>query len=193
MSPMFRSTWRTGQRLAVIGMVLLLAACASVPRPAVEAPTPSAPPYEVWNRVLQKYVDAEGRVNFTAVARDRGDLDRFVAWVYDNGPENQPSLFASKEAQLAYHINAYNALAMHKVLERGIPRTLAGLRKVSFFYLGPVTVGAKPITLYKYENEVVRKLNDARMHVALNCMSVGCPKLPREAFLPERLNEQLDR
>jgi len=29
--------------------------------------------------------------------------------------------------------------------------------------------------------------------VALNCMSIGCPRLPREAFTPERLNEQLDR
>lgn len=193
MSTMFLSTWRTGQRLVVVGMVLLLAACASVPRPAVEAPSAAAPPYDAWNRVLEKYVDAEGRVNFAGVAKDRADLDRFVAWIYDNGPKNQPSLFATKEAQLAYHINAYNALAMHKVLERGIPRTLAGLRKVSFFFLGPVTVGTEPITLYKYENEVVRKLKDARMHVALNCMSVSCPRLPREAFTPERLNEQLDR
>jgi hypothetical protein len=190
---MFRSTWRTGQRLAVIGMVLLLAACASVPRPTVEAPSAAAPPYDAWNRVLEKYVDAEGRVNFVGVSKDRADLDRFVAWVYDNGPENQPGLFATQEAKLAYHINAYNALAMHKVLERGIPRTLAGLRKVSFFFLGKVQVGTQPITLYQYENDVVRKLNDPRMHVALNCMSVGCPRLPREAFTPERLNEQLDR
>lgn len=193
MSPTFRSISRSGRHLAMIGVVLLLAACASVPRPAVEAPSPSAPPYDVWNRVLQKYVDAEGRVNFAGVAKDRADLDRFVAWVYDNGPENQPGLFATQEAKLAYHINAYNALAMHKVLERGIPQTLAGLRKVSFFYLGKVQVGMQPISLYKYENAVVRKLNDPRMHVALNCMSVGCPRLPREAFTPERLNEQLDR
>lgn len=198
MSSIFRSTWRTGRRLAVIGMVSLLAACASVPRPAVEAPTASAPPYEVWTRVLQKYVDDEGRVNFTGVAKDRADLDRFVAWVYDNGPNNQPNLFPTKEAQLAYHINAYNALAMHKVIDRGIPKSLGGsglgaLRTVRFFFVGKVQVGGEPITLRKYENEVVRKLNDARMHVALNCMSIGCPRLPREAFLPEKLNEQLDR
>jgi hypothetical protein len=56
-----------------------------------------------------------------------------------------------------------------------------------------VQVGARPITLYKYENDVIRKLNDARLHVALNCMSIGCPRLPREAFTAERVNEQLDR
>lgn len=31
------------------------------------------------------------------------------------------------------------------------------------------------------------------MHVALNCMSVSCPRLPREPFLPERVDEQLER
>jgi hypothetical protein len=192
-SMLIGSTWRAGHRLAVVAMMLLLAACAAVPRPAVEAPAATSPPYDAWERVLQKYVDEEGRVDFAGVGKDRADLDRFVAWVYDNGPQNQPSLFATKEAQLAYHINAYNALAMHKVLERGIPKTLAGFRKVSFFFLGKVQVGAEPITLYKYENEVVRKLKDARMHVALNCMSVGCPRLPRDAFRPERLEQQLDR
>jgi len=47
MSSTFRSTWRAGQRLAVIGIVLLLAACASVPRPAVQATAATSPPYDV--------------------------------------------------------------------------------------------------------------------------------------------------
>jgi Protein of unknown function, DUF547 len=194
MSQIFGSSaWRTGRRLAVLGMVLLLAACASVPRPTIQAQPPAAPPYDAWQRVLEKYVDEQGRVNFAGVKNDRADLDRFVAWVYDYSPQNQPNLFPTPAHVLAYHINAYNALALHKVLERDIPRTLAGLRKVSFFFLGKVEVGNEPITLYKYENDVVRKLQDPRMHVALNCMSVSCPRLPREAFLPERLDEQLDR
>jgi hypothetical protein len=159
----------------------------------MEAPSAAAPPYDAWQRVLEKYVDDQGRVNFAGVKNDRADLDRFVAWVYDYSPQNQPSLFPTQAHVLAYHINAYNALALHKVLERDIPQTLAGLRKVSFFFLGKVRVGNEPITLYKYENDVVRKIQDPRMHVALNCMSVSCPRLPREAFLPERLDEQLNR
>jgi hypothetical protein len=174
-------------------MLLLLTACASVPRPSVPAAVGSAPPYDVWGRVLDRFVDPQGRVDFLGVSRDRADLDRFVAWVYDNSPNNQPALFPTKADVLAYHLNAYNALAMHKVLEKGIPPTLTGLRKVRFFYFGKVTVGGDPMTLYAYENKVIRKLADPRMHVALNCMSVGCPHLPREPFLPERLDEQLNR
>jgi hypothetical protein len=180
-------------RLLLLLPALALAACASVPRPRVDSQPAAPPPYEVWGRVLSQHVDDKGRVNFAAVARDRGDLDRFVGWVYDHGPARDPAAYPSNQHVLAYHLNAYNALAMHKVLEKGIPKTLAGARKVTFFYFGKVQVAGERITLYNYENEVIRKLRDPRMHVALNCMSVGCPHLPREPFVAERLDEQLDR
>lgn len=179
--------------LASLLAILLLAGCASVSRP-VHSPTADiAPPYEAWARVLEKYVDDQGRINFAGVAKDRTDLDRFVAYVYDVGPNNQPQRFPTPEHVLAFHINAYNALAMHKVIESDIPQTLAGLKKIGFFYLGKVQVGGEPISLYDYENKVIRALNEPRIHVALNCMSIGCPRLPREPFLPEKLDQQLDR
>jgi Protein of unknown function, DUF547 len=56
-----------------------------------------------------------------------------------------------------------------------------------------VQVGGEAISLYDYENKVIRALGDPRIHFALNCMSVSCPVLPREVFTPEKLNAQLDR
>ena len=177
--------------LLLTSMVLL--GCAAVPRP-VFSPAPSGPPpYDAWARVLEKYVDDQGRINFSGVAKDRADLDRFVAYVYDVGPNYQPQRFPTPEHVLAFHLNAYNALAMHKVIESGIPQTLAGVKKIGFFYLGKVQVGGEPISLVDYENKVIRALGDPRIHVALNCMSVACPRLPREPFVAEKLNEQLDR
>lgn len=172
---------------------LLLGGCAAVPKPQVSERAQGAPPYEAWARVLTTHVDDEGRVNFEAVAQDRADLDRFVAYVYEVSPATQPSLFPTPQHALAFHINAYNALAMHKVLERGIPKTLAGLRKVWFFFFGPVQVGGERMTLDAYETKVIRALGDPRIHFAVNCMSVGCPRLPRQPFLPETLDAQLDR
>ena len=179
--------------LAALLAILLLAGCASVSRPPHSPTADIAPPYDAWARVLEKYVDDQGRINFAGVAKDRADLDRFVAYVYDVGPNNQPQRFPTPEHVLAFHINAYNALAMHKVIESGIPQTLAGVKKIGFFYLGKVQVGGEPISLVDYENKVIRALGDPRIHVALNCMSVGCPRLPREPFVAEKLNEQLDR
>ena len=140
-----------------------------------------------------QYVDDEGRVNFTVLARNRADLDHFVAYVYAIGPNNHPQLFPTAAHVLAYHINAYNALAMYKVIEVGIPHTNAGFRKVGFFYFGKVMVGGQPISLYDYENKVIRPLGDPRIHMALNCMAVSCPRLPREIFSPEKLDVQLER
>jgi Protein of unknown function, DUF547 len=185
-------------RYLVAALIALgLVGCASVRAPQGGAPAPAnvntPPPYEAWARVLQKYVDAEGRVNFSGLAKDRADLDRFVAYVYATGPNNQPAQFPTPQHVLAYHINAYNALAMYKVIEVGIPQTNAGFRKVGFFYFGKVMVGGEAISLYDYENKVIRPLGDPRIHMALNCMAVSCPVLPRDVFMPETLDKQLDR
>lgn len=184
---------RTLTRLLALFIIVLMVGCASVPRPSVLKIEPSAPPYDAWARVLVNHVDEQGRVDFAGVARDRTDLDQFVAYIYDYGPNNLPKLFPTPAHVLAYHINAYNALAMHKVVQTGIPKTLAGPIKVGFFALGKVQVGGVPISLYDYENKVIRALGEARIHMALNCMSVGCPRLPREVFTPERVETQLQR
>ena len=183
------------RRALIAILAVVLGACASIPRPPADpAREADSPPYAAWARVLERYVDEAGRVDFVGVSRSRSDLDRFVAYVYDVAPEAQPSTrFPTRADVLAYHLNAYNALAMHAIIDRGIPETLAGLRKISFFALGKVQVGGRPISLYDYENDVIRPLGDPRVHVALNCMSVGCPRLPREPFLPDRLEAQLER
>jgi len=175
-------------------LAILLAGCAAVPSPLPGGRVPAGPPpYEAWSRVLERHVDEQGRIDFAGVARARADLDRFVAYVYEFAPDNAPQWFPGADHVLAFHINAYNALAMHKVLEAGIPETLAGWRRFAFFLAGKVRVGGVRISLYDYEFRVIRALGDARIHAALNCMSVGCPRLPREAFRGEDLQTQLDR
>jgi Protein of unknown function, DUF547 len=183
--------------LTIALLTLLFAGCAAIPRPSGTSATgtsvTSDPPYSAWARVLERFVDSEGRVNFAALSKDSADLDRFVAYVYDSGPNNKPELFPTPNYVMAFHLNAYNALAMHKVIKTGIPQTLAGLRKVSFFAFGKVQVGGQPISLYDYENKVIRSLGDPRVHMTLNCMSISCPVLPREVFLPTTVDQQLNR
>lgn len=182
-------------RLAAGLGVMALSGCASVmvPPPFTGEPTPLRAPLDSWERVLKTYVDEEGRVDFIGLSRNRTDLDRYVSWVYDNAPGNRPDLFRTREQVLSYHLNAYNALAMYNVLESGIPQTNAGLAKVRFFYLRVLFVGGQNLSLRDYENDVIRKLGEPRVHFALNCMSVGCPRLPREPFTPEKLEQQLER
>lgn len=175
---------------------LLMVGCVTLPPPVASPAAASDTERDAtmaWARVLERFVDAQGRIGFEALARDRADLDRYVAWIYGTGPNNRPELFPSREDVLSYHLNAYNALAMYNVLDAGVPNTLSGPSKITFFILRRVQVGGTEIALYAYENDVIRKLGEPRVHFALNCMVVGCPRLPREPFDANRLEMQLDR
>lgn len=170
---------------------LLLAGCATLQPPA-GVPVPPAEPLEAWARVLERFVDDQGRVDFRGLAQDRQDLDRYVAWVGAVSPESHPERFPTPEAVLAYHLNAYNALAMYAVIETGLPTTLAGLRKLPFFFMRRVVVGGEAMSLHRYENDRILSLGDPRVHFALNCMSVGCPRLPRIPFPSQGLDAVLE-
>ena len=185
----------TLRRLSAYALVAAaLSGCASiVPAPTMSA-VPDYPLVESWARVLAAHVDEQGRVDFAGVARDRTDLDRYVAWVYETGPNNQPQLFPTRAEVLAYHLNAYNALAMYNVIEAGFPSSLTAFGdRYEFFYRRKLRVGGEEISLYDYENRVIRALGEERVHFALNCMSVSCPRLPRKPFVAATLEQDLAR
>ncbi len=145
-------------------------------------------PDAAWARVLRERVDEAGRVDFAGLARDPAPLDAYVAHVAATAPE----AIADRGARIAYMINSYNALAMWNVLQNGIPRRLTLLGRFDFFKLTRVTVGGRAISLYDYENDVIRPLGEERVHVALNCMVVSCPRLPRRPFTGPGLGQELD-
>lgn len=150
-------------------------------------------PLDDWRGVLQAFVDDEGRVDYEALLADRGDLDRFVALLRDVGPRTRPELFPSEADRLAYYLNAYNALVLFDVLDHWPLESPRDVR-LRFFYTTRFLVDGAKTNLYELENHVIRRLFDEpRIHFALNCASLGCPKLPREPFEAARLEEQLAR
>jgi hypothetical protein len=159
---------------------------------SIPAQAQQSDPYQAWARVLARFVNERGEVDFRALSRDRGDLDAFLDHVARVSPRSAPESFPRREAKLAYYINAYNALAMFNVIDSGFPQRLDGWRKIRFFGLKRFTVGGERMSLYALENDVIRPLGDERVHFALNCMVVSCPRLPREIFTPEKLDRQLD-
>jgi hypothetical protein len=136
-----------------------------------------------WAHVLSTYVDDQGRVNYPALVTNRQPLDRFVSLIGHTGPTTQPAWFLSRDDQLAYYLNAYNALTLFNVINRW-PIDSVITDKVSFFVL----------TLYNLENGLVRPtFQDPRVHFALNCASTGCPHLPQQPFRGLALQAQLQQ
>ena len=159
----------------------------------VSAASQTGEPLNAWARVLDAYVDERGRVDFVGLTAGSEDLKAYVDYIAAVSPRSAPDAFATADAELAYYLNSYNALAMYNVIDTGIPRSLAGFfKKFTFFYWNEFNVGGKKISLYRYENDVIRRLGDPRVHFALNCMSVSCPQLPRVPFTANSVQRQLD-
>ena len=59
-----------------------------------------------WTKVLTRYVDDSGRVDFDSLRQDHTDLDRVVAFIAAVDPDSQPQRFPDKHSRLAFYINA---------------------------------------------------------------------------------------
>jgi hypothetical protein len=165
--------------LLALCVALLLQACTTlVPTPRGAAGDSAADARAAWARVLDRFVDDTGHVDFAALRDDRADLDRYVAFV----AATPADAFPPGGPRLAHYLDSYNALSMFNVIESGIPASHDGFAKLRFFVLREHTIGGRRLSLYRYENTVIRPLGDPRVHFALNCSAVSCPRLPRVPF-----------
>lgn len=179
-------------RFSVLCGALLLGLAAGRPAPAA-----SKFSYDDWTKVLAKYVNEKGLVNYEALAKERTELDRFIAAVEKTSPKTNPELFPTKNDKLAYYLNAYNAQVFKGVLARGPEKESVWkgglISGYSFFGGMDITVGGEKTHLKTLEDKTIREqFKDPRVHAALNCASKGCPRLPQAAFDPEKLDQQLD-
>ena len=148
---------------------------------------------ESWAQVLMESVDSQGRVAFKSISENPESLHRMVLYVSQTSPENKPGRFVSREDRMAYYLNSYNALAMYGVITYGFPSDFNGFTdRAKFFAFTDFTIGGKEISLYDYENKVIRPLGDPRIHFALNCMVKACPRLPQVPFRAEDLDGTLN-
>ena len=147
-----------------------------------------------YARVLQRHVNDQGEVDFAALRDDAsgtglGALESYVQAIAVTPLDSAPT----QQARLAHMVNAYNALSMYNVIASGIPPSHDGFAKVRFFVLRKFVIGGTAMSLYDFENRIIRKLGEPRVHFALNCSAVSCPVLPRAVFTAERLDEELER
>jgi hypothetical protein len=187
-----RGRWRSAGLLAT----LLAAACSTL-EPRVLAPPEPAPfTADDLGRILGRVVDADGLVDYTALAADPTDLERHYARLAAVSPDSHPERFPTITSRLAYWVNAYNAAVLTAVVRRwpidsvrDVPPPLLG-----FFVRQRVLLGGRKVSLHKLENRIVRRrFDEPRVHFALNCASLGCPRLPPAPFTAAHLDAELDR
>ena len=152
--------------------------------------------YSVWDQLLKKYVDSQGKVNYQRwQAEGQKELKQWL-----DSLSFLPYQELVSEEQLTLLINLYNALVIAEILKRypmqsilptflGIPNWLSFLR---FFGRSLYTLDGQPLSLNDIEHKILRQQwQEPRIHFALVCAAKGCPLLRNEAYDPKRIQEQL--
>jgi Protein of unknown function, DUF547 len=153
-----------------------------------------AKPLDDYDRLLRTYITDIGFVDYDAWKANSADVAKLQGFI-DYMAAYDPSSLSGAE-QVAFWINAYNALVLHEVLERypidTVRPSFLGIPERSFFVETKHVIGGKSYGLDQIENDVIRKLGEPRIHFAINCASYSCPKLRAEAYSASKLNEQLN-
>lgn len=146
--------------------------------------------YQDYRQLLSSYVDDKGLVNYSELQANRQLLDRFNESLAQVDSLTYQSW--SESEQLAFLINAYNALTLQSIIDQNpltkSIRDIPGVWKSRKFQ-----VAGSSKTLDNIEHDTIRKdFNEPRIHVALVCAAMSCPPLRNEPYLAETLEQQLD-
>ncbi len=185
------------QRRSLLNLPALLLLLAAAPAPAQGFDHAHA----AWDALLKKHVRLinqgnASQVNYQGFAADRAALKSYLDVLSAVTPAQFNGF--SKAQQYAFLANAYNAFTVEKILTR-YPN-LKSIRDFGRIFNNPwkddfFTLLGDKRHLDWIEHDTMRApgvYDDPRVHVAVNCASVGCPMLGRDAFVAERLDAQLD-
>lgn len=145
--------------------------------------------HSLFDALLKTYVTPEGTVDYSGFKKAVQQLDAYLLRLKQHPPEKD----WTDDEKKAFYINAYNAYTIKLVLLNypvKSPKDIVFSGK-TIWHFATVYIGVEVYTLQQLEDDLLRKMNDPRIHFAINCGAVSCPKLLNEAYVPERLEQQL--
>lgn len=156
------------------------------------------PEVPLFHRPYDQVLDVnvrDGLVYYRALRSERGRLDRYVASL--NVPAATYEAW-SRDEQVAFWLNAYNAIVLQTVLNhypiRGKASTYpaSSVRQIpGAFEQAKHRVAGRSLTLDEIEKTVLPQFKDPRVYLALGRGAIGSGRLRSEAYLGSRLQQQL--
>ncbi len=173
-------------------LVAQLMKCGSVTIESSAAPVS----HQIWDELLKKHVSPNGDVNYKGFISDSIKLNQYLQRLTENPPSETNW---TKNEQLAYWINAYNAFTIQLIIRNYPLKSIKDIGgkipkvnspwDIKFFF-----IGEEKMDLNTIEHNILRKKYDEpRIHFAIVCASKSCPVLLNEAFVSEKLEAQLAR
>lgn len=176
----------------VIAVLILLSSCAAY----------ADFDHSSWDNILNKHVTMTNGgkasvVNYAGMQNDKAKLASYL----DATSKVSQSAFNqwSKDEQLAFLINVYNAGTVDLVLTK-YPN-IKSIKDIGGMFGSPwkqnfIPLLGKTRSLDDIEHNLIRgskRYNDPRIHFAVNCASIGCPALLDDAFTGKKLDKQLEQ
>ena len=155
--------------------------------------------HAAWDAILKSYIrPAPDGVNRFAYSRiSASDINKLHTYIRRIAA--LPISAFNRWEQFAYWINLYNALTIQLVVTH---YPIGSIRQINLshgaFGDGPwepklLKVEGEELSLNDIEHRILRPIwKDPRLHYAVNCASIGCPNLRREAFVGETVNRVLE-
>lgn len=156
--------------------------------------------HTLWTEQLNAYVvmvrdGVASEVDYSAWKKDSTALNRYLEQL--SSVSKQDYLRWSRDEQLAFLLNAYNAFAVSLVMKnypvesiKDIGSWFSSVWRLKFF-----TLFGEEHSLDDIEHRMIRgqkRFAEPRIHFALVCASIGCPALLNEAYTAADLNRQLE-
>ncbi len=152
-----------------------------------------------WTEILKGSLDG-GLVNYAALRKSPKALDAYLGQLEGTTPAQHATW--TRNQRYAFWINAYNAYTIQLIRDKG---PVKSIKKLGGFLSSPwekkfIDLRAfdpekddDKLMLDEIEHDILRPVfKDARVHAAINCASMSCPPLRKEAFQASKLDEQLD-
>lgn len=154
------------------------------------------PNHKEWSELLQKHVRKDGLVDYKGFIKDKDKLNAYAEYL----SENPPASDWTDEEKIAYWINAYNVFTVKLIVDNYPVKSIKDLNPAisiptvrSIWTKEWFQIGGEDFSLDRIEHKILRKeFEEPRIHFAVNCASISCPILRNEAYVPERLDAQLD-
>jgi len=148
----------------------------------------------LFTEVLQKNVK-DGLVDYKKLKDDK-EFGKYLSQLSNTNPTQ-----FSRDEKLAFWINAYNAFTLQIVMvnypiksitDLNVGGTLLNdLEGKTVWDKKFITINKKKYSLNNIEHNILRKMNEPRIHFALVCASISCPELRNEAYEAGKIDEQL--
>lgn len=152
--------------------------------------------FKGWGGLLKKYVSPTTIEGVVLAGVDYPGIKKDPAYgkLIADLKSFSPATLKTQKEKMAFWINVYNIMAVKMVVDHYPVKSIkdAGSLFSSVWKKKVGVVGGKEVTLNDIEHEILRKMGDPRIHVAIVCASVSCPDLRDEAYTADKLDAQLD-